>query len=233
MSPKVPTSWPLYFAPSASQQSSTSHRPCFLHSAVTTSRLNGLPRLWASMTALVLGEIAASIFEASMLCVARSTSTNTGTAPNCRIGLTVVGKPAATPMTSSPGLIARSPRRGEVSVENATRLADEPELTVIRCLTPRNFARRSSNIALKRPVVSQPSRLASTISCSSLAPITLPDTGTALSPGTKGRGACTTSENCCTSAAISARSWSGVFLAKLRGGWVVCGVLGGGVGGGG
>ena len=97
------------------------------------------------MIALVFGEIAASIWVASMLYVARSTSTNTGTAPNCRIGLTVVGKPAATPITSSPGLIARSPSRGEVSVENATRLADEPELTVIRCFTPRNFASRFSN----------------------------------------------------------------------------------------
>ncbi len=189
--------------------------------AVTTSRLNGLPRLCASMIALVFGEMAASIFEASMLCVARSTSTKTGTAPNCRIGFTVVGKPAATPMTSSPGLTARSPRRSEVSVENATRFADDPELTVIKYLTPRNAARRSSNIALKRPVVSQPSRLASTISWSSLAPITLPDTGTVLSPGTNGRGACTTSENCCTRADISARSWSGVFLTKWRGASII------------
>ena len=140
------------------------------------------------MMALVFGEIAASMRLASMLWVARSTSTNTGTAPNWRIGLTVVGKPAATPMTSSPGLMARSPRREEVSVEKATRLADEPELTVIRCFTPRNFARRSSNIALKRPVVSQPSRLASTISCNSLVPITLPDTGHGALAGHEGLG---------------------------------------------
>ena len=65
-----------------------------------------------------------------------STSTNTGTAPFCRIGLTVVGKPAATVMTSSPGLIARSPSNGDVNAVNATRLADEPELTVSACATP-------------------------------------------------------------------------------------------------
>ena len=42
--------------------------------------------------------------------------------------MTVVGKPAATPITSSPGRTARSPRRGEVSAENAIRFADDPEL---------------------------------------------------------------------------------------------------------
>ena len=140
------------------------------------------------MMALVLGVMAASIRLALMLCVAKSTSTNTGTAPNCRMGLTVVGKPAATPMTSSPGLMARSPRRGEVRAENATRLADEPELTVIRCLTPRYLAKRSSKAVLKRPVVSQPSSEASTMSCSSLAPMTLPETGTTDSPGINGLG---------------------------------------------
>ena len=138
-----------------------------------------------------------------MLWVAMSTSTNTGTAPNCRIGLTVVGKPAATPMTSSPGLIARSPRRGLVSVENATRLADEPEFTVIACFTPMKSARRRSNMALKRPVVSQPSSEASTIACSSGAPITFPETGTGLSPGTNGFGAWARSAYC----AVNSRIW--------------------------
>ena len=75
------------------------------------------------------GVTAASIREMSMLSVARSTSTKTGTAPNCRIGLTVVGNPAATPITSSPAFNARSPSLGEVSEERASRFADEPELT--------------------------------------------------------------------------------------------------------
>jgi hypothetical protein len=118
-----------------------------------------------------------------------STSTNTGTAPNCRMGLTVVGKPAATPMTSSPRLMARSPSLGEVRVLKATRLADEPELTVIRCLTPMKAASFFSNSALKRPVVSQPSRLASTMFLSSWAPMTLPEGGTTEAPGRNGCGA--------------------------------------------
>ena len=41
-----------------------------------------------------------------MLYVGMSTSTKTGTAPFWMIGLTVVGKPAATVMTSSPGFDA-------------------------------------------------------------------------------------------------------------------------------
>ena len=61
-------------------------------------------------------------------------STKTGTAPNCAIGLTVVGKPAATVITSSPFLIALVPSFGDVSVENATRFAEEPEFTVINAL---------------------------------------------------------------------------------------------------
>ena len=49
----------------------------------------------------------------------------------------MVGKPAATVMTSSPGLSARSPSLGEVSAVKASRLADEPELAVSTCCTPR------------------------------------------------------------------------------------------------
>jgi dihydroorotate dehydrogenase len=37
-------------------------------------------------------------------------------------------------MTSSPFLIALSPNFGDVSVANATKLADEPELTVIKAI---------------------------------------------------------------------------------------------------
>ena len=47
------------------------------------------------------------------------------------IGLTVVGKPPATVMTSSPGLSWRSPSFGEVSAVSASRSADEPELTSV------------------------------------------------------------------------------------------------------
>src|SRR6266446_320908 len=45
------------------------------------------------------------------------------------IGLTVVGNPAATVMTSSPIESLRSPSDGEVRHERAARLAEDPELT--------------------------------------------------------------------------------------------------------
>ena len=144
--------------------------------------------MWASMMALVLGVMAASILLASMLCVARSTSTNTGTAPNCRIGLTVVGKPAATPMTSSPGLIARSPSFGLVSVGERHQVGRRAGVDGDQVLDAQELRQAFLELALKRPVVSQPSSEASTISCSSLAPMTLPDTGTGAFAGHEGLG---------------------------------------------
>jgi hypothetical protein len=66
---------------------------------------------------------------------------NTGTAPTCTIGATVVGKPAATVITSSPGLMRlASGSLGEVSAEMAIRLALEPEFTSRLWRTPRNAA---------------------------------------------------------------------------------------------
>ena len=47
----------------------------------------------------------------------------------------MVGKPAATVMISSPLLILRSPRSGEVSAINAIRFAEDPELTREQYLT--------------------------------------------------------------------------------------------------
>jgi len=66
-------------------------------------------------------------------------SKKTGIAPNCIIGLTVVGKLAATVITSSPFLIALSFNLGDVRVENATKFAEEPELTVNKHLTFKNL----------------------------------------------------------------------------------------------
>ena len=68
------------------------------------------------MIAFVFGERAASSCVTSILYEPNCTSTKTGMQPNCTIGFTVVGKPAATVITSSPGLIALSPNLGEVSV---------------------------------------------------------------------------------------------------------------------
>ena len=206
--------------PKASQQSSINQRLYFLQSAVTTSRLKGLPSECANIIALVFGPIATSILLASMLWVLGSTSTKTGTAPNCKIGLTVVGKPAATPITSSPGLIALSPSLGDVSVLKATRLADEPELTVIKCLTPIKEASFSSNSALNRPVVNQPSKEASTIALSSSTPSTLPDGGTTWAPGIKSGVLNLLIEKFSTLKAVTLRNTSSSFvllrLATLR-----------------
>ncbi|SEH85524.1 hypothetical protein BAZSYMB_GCONTIG00831_0 [Bathymodiolus azoricus thioautotrophic gill symbiont] len=202
----------MYFAPNASQQSSISQRLYLSHNILTLSKLYGLPKVCANIIALVFGVIAASIKSASTLCVSKSTSTNTGIAPNCTIGLTVVGKPAATPMTSSPFLMALLPNFGDVSVANATKLADEPELTVIKCLISINSDSSFSNLRLKRPVVSQPSNDASTIYCNSVAPITFPDGGTTLLPGLKVFSIYFKSANSCTSSVISNLNSSAVFI---------------------
>ena len=52
-------------------------------------------------------------------------------------GVTVVGNPAATVITSSPRRICRSPRRGDVKAIKAPKLAEEPELTREQYRTPR------------------------------------------------------------------------------------------------
>jgi len=81
------------------------------------------------MTAFVFLEYASSSLEQSMLAVSSSTSTKTGIAPYWIIGDIVVGKHAATVMTSSPRLIYLFFSNGEVNVEKASRLAEDPELT--------------------------------------------------------------------------------------------------------
>src|SRR5579871_5553989 len=113
------------------------------------------------------------------------------------IGFTVVGNPAATVITSLPGAsgglpadcasAALSASFGEVSALSATRFADDPEFTSAAARTPKNFANVLSNSAAKRPVVSQKSSEASTRLRTSSAKKTFPETGTGVSPGTKGR----------------------------------------------
>ena len=63
------------------------------------SRLNGLPRVWAIIKAFVLSDKASSSWLTSILYCGIVTSINTGTAPYCIIGATVVGNPAATVIT--------------------------------------------------------------------------------------------------------------------------------------
>ena len=69
------------------------------------------------------------------------------------------------------------------SKETTDNTAEEPELVVIRNLTPKYSAKRFSNASLKRPVVSHPSNEASTIFFNSAASNTLPDGGTTVVPG--------------------------------------------------
>src|SRR5580704_2514792 len=101
----------------------------------------------------------------------------------------VVGKPAATVMTSSPGTRRRSPSLGDVSAEMASRFADEPELVSEHSRTPSQRAKSRSKRSAKRPAVSQKSSAESTSMRISEASKTLPETGTDDSPGTKGRAA--------------------------------------------
>src|SRR5260370_31642073 len=139
------------------------------------------------MTAFTLGLYASSRRETSISYVGNVTSRNTGTRRFWKIGLTVVGNPAATVMTSSPGFRRRSPSFGEVKALRATRLADDPEFTSEADRTPTNRASLRSNSLAKRPVVNQQSRAESTTEQTSSGPITLPNTDTLEVPGTNSR----------------------------------------------
>ncbi len=121
-----------------------------------------MPRVWAIITAFVRGDRASSSLATSTLYVGSVTSTKTGTIPSWMTGATVVGKPAATVITSSPARSRRSPSRWLVSVATASRFADEPELTSRAVDTPYQAASSSSSRACQRPPVSQNSRLLST-----------------------------------------------------------------------
>ncbi len=114
--------------------------------------------------------------------------------------------------------MARAPRLGEVSALKATRLAEDPEFTVMRCLTPIKAASLFSKSVLKRPEVSQPSSDASTMCLSSSASSNLPDGGTMVAPGRKGCGASAIAAYSSTRAAICARrALVLVFSIRFRG----------------
>ena len=166
MSPIVPVNlhspFIQYRLPSASQLSSTSHRSCRSQKSFTFFKSNGLPKVCAIITAFVFSENASTNLSVSMLYCGIVTSTNTGTAPYCNIGVTVVGNPAATVITSSPGNTLRSPKRGEVSAMNARRFAEDPELTAEQYFTCKYFASPRSNCSVYLPEVSQNSREEST-----------------------------------------------------------------------
>ena len=117
------------------------------------------------MTALVLEQYASSNCDTSTLYCGIVISTNTGTAPYCIIGATVVGKPAATVITSSSGRICLSFSSGDVNAINANKFADEPEFTSEQNVIPKYFANCVSNSIVYVPDVSQNSNDASTRFC--------------------------------------------------------------------
>ncbi|OGF24123.1 MAG: hypothetical protein A2V63_01910 [Candidatus Eisenbacteria bacterium RBG_19FT_COMBO_70_11] len=120
-----------------------------------------MPSVCASMMARVRGVTASSRRVTSTLQVASWMSSSTGTHWFCRIGAMVVGKPAATPMTSSPGLSRCSRNSGEVSAVSASRLALEPLLHSMTSRAPRNAASFGATSCVKRPSVHQQSSEAS------------------------------------------------------------------------
>ncbi len=73
----------------------------------------------------------------------------------------MVGNPAATVMTSSPGERRRSPSWWLVSAATASRFADDPEFTSRACFTPYQSASSVSSRRCQRPAVSQNSAEAS------------------------------------------------------------------------
>ena len=83
------------------------------------------------------------------------------------------------------GLLCPCGSRKDKTYENATKFADDPELTVIACAIPINFAKFFSNRSLNLPAVNHPSRDALTIFLSSSLPMSLPDGGIEVMPGRK------------------------------------------------
>ena len=109
---------------------------------------------------------------------------NTAVNPFCSMGATVVGKPAATVITSSPGRSLLSlGSLGLVKADIATRLALDPEFTKSDFRTPRNSASWFSNLSPSGPSVSQKSSVLDTAASTSSSVKTLPAYGTTVSPG--------------------------------------------------
>ena len=102
----------------------------------------------------------------------------------------MVGKPAATVITSSPGRSRSSPRAWLVNAVMASRLADDPEFTINACRIPTLLASALSNSFVSIPDVSQKSKEAFTAASISSSPKTFPVTGIGDSPGTNGGVGC-------------------------------------------
>ena len=101
--------------------------------------------------------------------VSRSTSTSTGTSPTLTSGKYVVDHATAGTSTSSPGC-RRPGNAGFISTAAATRFAEEPELTMTACRTPRYSAHSVSNRRTRSPIVMRVLSSASMASFTSSAP---------------------------------------------------------------
>src|SRR2546430_3985442 len=108
--------------------------------------------------------------------------------PFWMIGLTVVGNPAATVMTSSPRRSRWSPSSRWVSAVMASRFADEPELR--RSAQPRPSARANSgsNVVWLCAAANRMSSAAETRATRSSSSSTAPEGSSAFCPGTKPPG---------------------------------------------
>ena len=109
------------------------------------SSSKGLPNVCAKIIALVLDVIADSIFSGEAEKVGKSMSINVGIRLFWKIGLTVVGNPAARVITSSPEFNFLSPNSFDIKEETAKRFAEEPELVVKAKLIPIYFDNCFSN----------------------------------------------------------------------------------------
>lgn len=95
-----------------------------------------------------------------------------------------MGKLAATVTTSSPGRRRTSSRRGEVSAEAASRLAEEPELVKCALRTPTVRASACSNRRAAGPEAILMSSAVSTSAAQSSLSSTAPEDRTGVTPGT-------------------------------------------------
>jgi hypothetical protein len=104
----------------------------------------------------VRGESAEAALSRLIARVSGSTSTKTGTSPSWTKGHTVVGQASAGTRTSSPGDQGASPRERRSITSTASRLADDPELTITAWRAPVHVANAASNASSRSPNVRRP-----------------------------------------------------------------------------
>ena len=124
---------------------------------------HGRPARCTGTIARVRGVIAASTACGSMFIVRRSTSTNTGRAPQCSTTFAVAGNVRGEVITSSPGATPITSR--------ARCRAAVQELRPTACRAPTYAANRSSNSRVFGPVPSHPDASVSSTSATSSSPM--------------------------------------------------------------